>query len=274
MERRRSPHAAVARTCATRHHGAMDALMHISVLSAVVTSTISAVPAVEGSVEDRTFRSVAVTQDGHPRPLLPGTVIRLRIADAGLRAQAGGNLLSGQVSVESTRLVVTGLHASDAPYGSDQQAQDTWLAQFLGASPGWTRDDDELLLRVDGTEIRLIGLPESDRPLLETYWLLESTSRPGSPPTSAGVHAHLVFQDDEVQGALSCNWLSGRAVVADETIAFDGLGTTKRMCQRDDILLGIAIFDVLRGEATFDLDADRLDLTGPDGRSLQLRAPF
>ncbi|MFC6018171.1 META domain-containing protein [Plantactinospora solaniradicis] len=252
----------------------MNTLMYISAIGALVASTAAGVPATVGEVEDRTFQSVAVTQDGQPRPLLPGTVIQLRITDGGLHARAGGNLIAGQVTVESTHLVVTGVHTMQAPYGTDQYAQDTWLAEFIGAGPAWTQHDDELLLWVDGTEIRLAGLPEADRPLLETYWLVESTSRPGSPPSPARVPAHLVFQDDEVQGALSCNWLSGRAVVADTTITADGLGTTKRMCQQEDILLEIAIFGVLQGEVAFDLDADRLDLTGPDGRSLHLRAPF
>lgn len=243
-------------------------------MGTVAAGTVAALPATTDGVEDRTFQSTAVTQDGQPRPLLPDTVVQLRITDGGLHARAGGNLITGQVSVGSTHLAVTDLHTAEAPYGPEQHAQDTWLAQFLGAGPAWTQQDDELLLQVDGTQIRLAGLPESDRPLLGTYWLLESSSRPGSPPTAARVPAHLVFQDGEVLGALSCNWLSGQAVVAEETIAFDGLGTTKRMCRQDDIMLEIAIFDVLQGEATFELATDRLDLTGPDGRSLHLRAPF
>jgi heat shock protein HslJ len=252
----------------------MQTLTQIIVMGAVAASTAAVAPATADGVEDRTFQSVAVTQDGQPRPLLPDTVIQLRITDGGLHARGGGNLITSQVSIESSHLVVTGLHTADAPYGTDQRAQDIWLAQFLDAGPAWSQHDDELLLRVDGTEIRLAALPESDRPLTETYWLLESTSRPGSPPTPARVPAHLVFHDDEVQGALSCNWLSGRAVVADTTIAVDGLGTTKRMCEQADILLEIAIFGVLEGEVAFELGADRLDLTGPDGRSLHLRAPF
>lgn len=243
-------------------------------MGAMAASTVAALPATAAGVEDQTFQSVAVTQDGQPRPLLPDTVVQLRITDGGLHARAGGNLITARVGVESTHLVVTDLHTADAPYGTGQHAQDTWLAGFLGAGPAWTQHDDELLLRVDGTEIRLAGLPESDRPLLGTYWILESYSRPDSPPTPGRVPAHLVFQDDEVQGALSCNWLSGQAVVVDGAIAFAGLGTTKRMCQQADIMLEIAIFDVLEGEATFDLDTDRLDLTAPDGRSLHLRAPF
>lgn len=252
----------------------MNILTHVFVLGVVAASTAAMVSTPACAVEDHTFQSVAVTQDGQPYPLLPGTVIRLRITDGGLHAHVGGNLLTGQVSVEGGHLVVTGLHTTDAPYGSDQQTQDAWLVEFLAAGPAWTRHDGELLLRVDGTEIRLAGLPESDRPLSETYWLVESSARPGSPPVPARVHAHLVFRDGQVHGALSCNWLSGRAVVADATIAVDGLGTTKRMCRQEDILLEIAIFDVLHGEVAVDLDADRLDLTGPDGRSLHLRAPL
>lgn len=243
-------------------------------MGVVAAGTAAVVPGAADCLEDRAFESVAVTQDGQPRPLLPGTVIRLRIAGGGLHAHAGGNLIAAQVSVEGTHLVVTDLHTADASYGAEQRAQDSWLAEFLGAGPAWTRHDDELLLRVDGTEIRMAGRPESDRPLTETYWLLESSSQPGSTPVPARVPAHLVFQDDELYGTLSCNWLSGRAVVADSTVAVDGLGTTKRACQQEDIMLEIAIFGVLRGEVAFDLDGDRLDLTGPDGRRLHLRAPF
>lgn len=230
--------------------------------------------AVSSGVEGRTFQSVLVIQNGQPRPLLPGTVIRLRIADGGLRAHAGGNLVSGRVDIEQTRLAVTGLRASDLSYAPDQHAQDTWLSQFLATGPAWTHDGDELRLRAGGTEIRLAGQPETDRPLLRTYWLLESTSQPGGPPTRARVHAHLVFDDGEVNGGLACNWIGGWATMGDGTIAVDGLGTTKRMCREEDVLLEIAIFAVLQDEVAFDLGPDRLDLTGADGRRLHLRAAF
>ncbi|EEP70345.1 hypothetical protein MCAG_00672 [Micromonospora sp. ATCC 39149] len=253
----------------------MTTLTNIVVMGLLAASAAAVLPGGGSGIEEgRTFQSVAVTQGGQPRPLLPGTVVRLRIADGSLRAHAGGNLISGQVGVEGARLVVTGQRATDLPYSPDQRAQDTWLGQFLGAGPGWTRDGDELLLRVDGTQIRLVAVPEVDRPLPDTYWLLESTSRPGAAPVPAGVHAHLVFHGGEVTGGLSCNWLGGGAEVGEGTVLVTGLGVTKRRCPEADIRLEIALFDVLDGEVAFALDVDQLELADADGNRLHLRAAF
>lgn len=252
----------------------MGALTSFVALATLATGIAGVTPTAADQMENRTFESVAVTQNGQARPLLPGTVIELRIAGGILRARAGGNLISGQVSVEDTELIVTSLRTSPLSYGSDQRAQDNWLGQFLGAGPEWTLTDDELLLRVDTTEIRLAGRPETDRPLTGTYWLLESTSRPGAAPVAPRVHAHLVFDGDEVDGGLSCNWLGGPAMVGDGSVVFTDLGMSKAMCREEDIMLEITIFAVLDGEVAFDLAAGRLDLTGADGRSLHLRAAF
>ncbi|SCF47084.1 META domain-containing protein [Micromonospora matsumotoense] len=246
-----------------------------SIVLAVLAVGTAVLPGTEpGFEEDRTFQSVAVTQGGQPRPLLPGTVIRLRITDGSLRAQAGGNLVSGRVDTGDARLVVTGQRTTDLSYSPEQRAQDTWWGQFLGAGPQWARTGDELLLWIDGTQIRLAAVPEADRPLAQTYWLVESTSRPGTAPVPAGVHAHLVFHGGAVTGGLACNWLDGGAAVDEGTVLVSGLGLTKRMCREADIRLEIAVFDVLDGAVAADLDVDRLELTDADGNRLHLGAAF
>src|SRR5690606_31306221 len=47
------------------------------------------------SLDGRTFLSTAVVEDGQPRPLVPGTQIRLGFHDGRIAASAGCNTLRG-----------------------------------------------------------------------------------------------------------------------------------------------------------------------------------
>lgn len=228
----------------------------------------------------RTFRSVAVTEHGQPRDLLPGTRLRLVLHNGGLTAHADCSDLVGNVAVENGLLTVTGLRVwrNDCTDNSRYQ-QDLWLAAFLDGDPAWRLDGDgaDLVLTRGATEIRLTDRPTVaiDPALVDTYWVLESVveGEAGHPLPPFPQPYLIVHGTGEVEAYNGCNWLSGTVTVAGDALTLSGMGTTKRNCGWSNFLLEMKIDAALDdGTVTARIEAGRLDLTRPDGPGLRLRS--
>ncbi len=225
----------------------------------------------------RTFLSTAVVRDGKPYDLFKGTRIRLTLDDKGhVGATAGCNSMGGDADLSGGRLRMTG-DVSMTDMGCDPKlhAQDELVSGFLQAGPRWELAGDVLTLRTDTLEVTLQDQESADpdRPLTGTRWQVD-TVLDGQSASSVpnGATAFLEFADGKVQGHTGCNNLGGTAVLAEKTIAFADVFTTKMACADDVDKLERAVLATLKGDVAWQVTADRLTLTGPAGHGLQLRA--
>jgi hypothetical protein len=110
----------------------------------------------------RTFVSMAVTENGEPRPLVPGTRIAVSFLErdgrTGVVWSAGCNTFGADVEITADRLLVGVIAGTAAGCRDDLHAQDEWLAGFFGSDPRW-RLDDRLVLTSGGTVIELEAGP-------------------------------------------------------------------------------------------------------------------
>jgi hypothetical protein len=113
---------------------------------------------------ERTFTSTAVTEDGEPRPLVPGTRIRmyfnLHDAEEGrgnAEWSAGCGRFSTNVRVTTERIRFDPIRRRDLSpeCGEDRQRQNDWLADLFESDPRWRLRDRRLVLRSAGIVIRL-----------------------------------------------------------------------------------------------------------------------
>ncbi|RZU12606.1 META domain-containing protein [Kribbella rubisoli] len=111
----------------------------------------------EGSPIGKTYLSVAVTEDGVDRPLVPGSRILLTIRKDGvLIVRAGCNQLGGGVTLDDGVLGFVQGVQTQIGCGPELEAQDDWLMDFVTRRPRWTIDADTLTLISGGTTIVLL----------------------------------------------------------------------------------------------------------------------
>ncbi|PRY20543.1 META domain-containing protein [Pseudosporangium ferrugineum] len=221
---------------------------------------------------DRTFVSAA---DDPGRQLAGGTRVRLTFRSGTVSAEAGCNHLSGTLAVEGDRLVVSDLGGTMMACSPELMAQDTWLTEFLRDGPRWTLDAATLVLTTADARLRLVDLrsAEPDRALTGPRWSVESLldgATAASVP--AGTAAHLTFAAGRVTGSTGCAALDAEATAGATTITFSGLPARAPECPPRLRALDAAVRAVLLGEVPYRITGDRLTLTHPGGKGLQLRA--
>jgi META domain len=113
----------------------------------------------------RPFISTAVTENGAPRSLVPGTRIEVRFMEHTLTGQpgvgwrAGCNTFGSDVEIAPDRLILGDIGGTAAGCPSeDLHEQDDWLARFFDSDPRW-RLNDRLVITSDGTVITLEASP-------------------------------------------------------------------------------------------------------------------
>jgi heat shock protein HslJ len=232
---------------------------------------------VEDALRGQTFLSGEVTEKGKPHALVTGTQVSLAFTgDNRLVATAGCNTMSGPVRTDHGRLDVgDGLGTTEMGCDPKRLAQDQWLAHVLGDRPAWQLDGPNLTLRTADTELVLTDreVAEPDLSLVDTKWVVDTLVDGQSASSApAGVTATLVFREKEVEIFDGCNSGSAGYTMTGDTIRFDDPVLTKKACVPDIMAsLEAAVLAVVDGEVTFDIDADRLTLTHPSGKELQLR---
>lgn len=110
-------------------------------------------PQPEPELVGRTFLSTSVT--GYT--LASSSQITLSFPEKGkLSANAGCNHLFGNVEFDGDRMKVSDMGGTDM--GCEQQLmdQDDWFIRFMTAGPTYSLTGDELVLKGDGTEIKLM----------------------------------------------------------------------------------------------------------------------
>lgn len=234
-------------------------------------------PNEQDPLRGRTFLSTEVTEAGKPLALLPRTRVSLTFTDDGrLLANAGCNTLTGQVTTGGGVIGVgDGLAQTDLGCEPKRLQQDTWLSKVLNNKPTWRLDGTRLVLRSQETELVLLDreVADPDRPLAGTTWAVDTLvdgQVAGSTPAAAT--ATLRFGKDEVKIFAGCNSGSAGYTPTGDTIRFADAAMTRMACPPDIMRLEAAVLGVLRGEVTVRIQADRLTLTTPSGKGIQLRA--
>ncbi|WP_180891042.1 META domain-containing protein [Haloechinothrix aidingensis] len=227
--------------------------------------------------EDRTFVSTSVSEGGEPRPLAGDTGVRLTFDDGQLRAHAGCNHLHGNVRLQDGRLDVNRLGGTEIGCSPELAEQDEWLSGFLADGPTVELDDETLVLTGGETTMVLADsdAAEPDRALEGTRWVVDTVldgDVASSVPRDA--EAHLTFAaGGEVRGNAGCNSLDARYSATGSRLDIEQVVTTNMSCGQHVDRFERTVLDVLSGEPSYEIDGDRLTLTGeePD-RRLRLTA--
>jgi heat shock protein HslJ len=232
---------------------------------------------VPASLDGRTFLSTEVSQDGAPRPLVPGTRIRIAFSAGRISASAGCNLLGGSYRLDGDRLIVDSLATTDMGCDPARHEQDAWLAAVLGGRPLVQLVGNDLSLQREGTLIKLLDrrIADPDQPLSGPTWRVESIVT-GQTVSSvpAEVVASLTFAPDgRIAVETGCNSGGGTYTVDGRSILLSSIVLTKRACPGPAGDLEQAMVAVLQAESvSFTIEARALTLSAGE-RGLGLRAP-
>jgi heat shock protein HslJ len=247
----------------------------------LVLAGCGARPAAEGTpdpLRGRTFLATAVTEDGAPRALVAGTELSVEFTDDGrLIARAGCNTMQGPVSTADGELVVDGLSMTEMGCGQPMHEQDSFVASVLTASPSWRLDGDRLTITSGSTTFELAPREavRPDKALVGTTWVLDTlVDGEVSASVPAGVpEVTLVFDDERVVAETHCNGAGATYTAAGDRLVFQPPGATDlKLCTPEIMLVETAVTDVLAGEATYRITADRLTITNTSGEGIQLHA--
>jgi hypothetical protein len=108
-----------------------------------------------------TFHATAVTEDGAPKQLVPGTTLAMLVEYAyHVQVLAGCDHMFFDGSDQNGRFFLTkvdSIPSSQSPCPDVLVAQDTWIRQFFADSPEWTRNGRDLTLRTERAEIDLVA---------------------------------------------------------------------------------------------------------------------
>jgi heat shock protein HslJ len=224
-----------------------------------------------------TFLSTEITVAGEPHELLPGTRVSVHFHDDGrLTAGAGCNTMGGPVGTGGGVLDVgEGLAMTAIGCPEDEQKQDAWLGGFLADKVEWRHEGDELTLTSGATTMVLTDreVADPDRPLTGTTWTVDTILDGATASSSATASkAALTFADGTVEIAGGCNTGSAGYTTDGDMIRFENPVMTRMACEPDLMKLEQAVLDVLQGEVTVRIEADRLTLEHPSGKGLGLRA--
>lgn len=224
----------------------------------------------------KTFRAMAVTDDGKPRQLAPKTELSVEFTDDGrLVAQAGCNIMQGGVdTADGTLTVDGGLSMTEMGCDPARHDQDDFVAGVLSANPKWELTDGRLTIRSGTTVFDMAAEDETPRDLKGTTWVLDSlvdgdtaSSMPAGAPAVT-----LVFDDKKVVAETHCNGYTAEYTISGDTITFTPGASTLMACAPEIMAGEKAVADALRDEVTYEITADRLSFTHPSGKGIQLHA--
>jgi heat shock protein HslJ len=219
-------------------------------------------------LDGRTLVVTGVTESGRPRPVAPGTQVRLSFADGRLGISAGCNSMSGDYRLDGDRLTVGPIAGTEMGCPEELMAQDAWLAGLfaepvvVGADPLTLTAGEVVLALADREDAA------PDAPLVGTTWRLDSLVTGDSVSSvPAGVSATLVMEEDgQVRLDTGCNTGGGRVEARGETLRWGPLMTTRKACLGAEGDVERHVVSVLAGDTTYEIVEDSLTITrGADG---------
>lgn len=228
-----------------------------------------------GSLDGRSFLSVSVTEDGKPKELAPKTRIGLRFADGSVQAETGCNQLGGEVSTDGGILTVNSMGGTEMGCDPARTAQEEWIGKLLQERPTWKLEADKLTLTRGSTVLLLRDrkVVEPDKPLEETRWYLETVVTGQTASHLAGSEdVHLTINGERITGLTGCNHFEGIVARTGDKLTIGELSVTLMGCTGDRAKLEQSFLGALKGELTYKVEADRLQLRAANGNGLDLTA--
>jgi heat shock protein HslJ len=221
----------------------------------------------------RTFLSTGVTVDGAAHALVAGTRIRLTFDNGTLSANAGCNIMGGNLVIDGDTLRFSGAQMTEMGCDEPRHAQDDWLVAFLSSSPTFVLTGNDLTLTSGTTVVTLLDreIAEPDQTLTGPFtWSLASfISGDTVSSVPAGINAAFTFADDGTFSAnFGCNSGGGTYAVDGDTITFSDVVMTKMACGGAAGQVESAVLSVIgaQGPIQFTIDADSLTfMTGELG---------
>jgi len=138
-------------------------------------------------------------------------------------------------------------------------AQDTWLSGLLSGNPTLALDGDTLTVK--GSDATITMMKQAPTPIEGTKWVLTGTvanEAISSPPIDAV--GSLTITDGQAAVETGCNNGSGTVTVADTTLTFGPLATTRMACTPELDDLEAFTLSVLDGEVTYEITGDKLSI--------------
>jgi heat shock protein HslJ len=231
-------------------------------------------PPAPDQLRGRTFLATAITEDGKPRDM----ELSLQFTDDGrLIARASCNTMQGKVDTTGGKLVIDGgLETTEMGCDQARHEQDTFVASVLGKKPSWDLTGDRLTITSGATTFELAPREavHPDRKLVGTTWVLDTLvdGQVASSTAAGTAPVTLVFDGKTVVADTHCNGVRGEYTIDGDTISV-ALGPMTKMACEPEIMRGEnAVIDVLQGKVRYEITADRLTLTNPSGKGIQLHA--
>jgi heat shock protein HslJ len=218
----------------------------------------------------RTFLSTGVTVDGAPYALAAGTRIRLIFDNGTLSANAGCNIIGGNLVIDGDKLRFSGASMTEMGCDEPRMAQDQWLITFLSSSPTFVLNGNDLTLTSGTTAVTLLDreIAEPDQKLVGPTWTLAGfISGDVASSVPMGISAAITFADDGTFSAnFGCNSGGGTYVTEGNTITFSDIVMTKMACGGAGGQVESAVLTVIgaEGPIQFAIDAGSLTFMAGD----------
>lgn len=235
---------------------------------------------VGGTVDEQpdgtTYVVTGVTEDDVPRPLVPGTEVRVGFDDGRLTVTAGCNTMSGTYTLDGTTLSVEPMSMTEMGCDPDRMAQDTWLAGLF-AAPVQLVTGPRPTLTSGSTVLALADrrTVSPDLSLVGTKWLLDSIGSTGASGSVSsvpgGVVASATFEDGQVLTFDGCNGGSAPLTVDGDRLVVGERVQTLVGCLDARAEVSEAFNAVLAGTVRYSIEEQSLTLTKGD-RTLGFRA--
>ncbi|MGX1807076.1 META domain-containing protein [Nocardia sp. NPDC055321] len=212
-------------------------------------------------------------------PIPGGGPLTLTFADNRVTATVGCNTASGPVTIDGHTLTVGEMATTLMGCPGDIAGADEWMDGLLRSGPDWTLDGPDLTLTGNGLTVKLLDrkVAQPDRPLAGTTWVVTALLRPEAEVRSVALDEArptlTIAPDGAVSGSAGCNRMVGKAAVAGDEVSFEGIGTTKMMCDAAIMEVEQQVLEALNGKTTATIDSDTLTLRNTaNGTGLKFRA--
>ena len=205
-----------------------------------------------------------VSSDVTGYDLVEGTEITMAFDDDAVSVNAGCNTLNGGYEITDGEFVAGQFAMTMMACDEPLMAQDTWLSEFLSASPAISLDGSTLSLTGDETTITLDEVEPAG--LVGTTWVVSGTVANEAVTVSAvDSEASMTITDDQAQIDTGCNTGSSTVEITDTTITFGPIALTRMACDEELTRLENSVLAVLQGEVTYEIDGDTLSLRSGEG---------
>lgn len=213
------------------------------------------------------------TADGAPLPRPHGAQATLELRDGDLRGRSFCNSVVSGYRLDGDSIEFDGLGGTDMGCDPDVMAAEQSFLDALGRVTTAARDGDDLVLSGDGVRLRLVPvIPEPDRPLEGTRWVLDTLVDGATASSTVGDPAGLVLDTDgTAEASTGCQLLTARWLLEDGALVLDDL-LGSATCPPELADQDAHVTAVLGGGPAPVIQGDRLTLTTDDGRGLGYRA--